>query len=268
MSARVEATTRPPLVWAESDIVGALVSGRWTIHTYSMIETVDLVMNGIALVARDIPLAHAQSLAQRLQNALDGAPDHAPAEIRAETNQSAREELEAERAKCLFTWNWRDEKLKCANNICLYHSGKLHGITLSELHAPDWEAARLASLTEGRAEALAELERQCTNCGTTLARCYDVSNPWATPRLIKCCPDCDHRAIAAVREMDRVHLPERVESQFKCGDAVEWFGHPAIIEAVTFRIDWDEPRYEIVIPSDGYQHHYDILGQSLKGASE
>ena len=54
---------------------------------------------------------------------------------------------------------------------------------------------------EGRAEGLAELERQCTNCGTTLARCYDVSNPWATPRLIKCCPDCDHRVIATVREM-------------------------------------------------------------------
>ena len=54
---------------------------------------------------------------------------------------------------------------------------------------------------EGRAEALAEVERQCTNCGTTLARCYDVSNPWATPRLVKCCPDCDHRAIATVREM-------------------------------------------------------------------
>ena len=36
--------------------------------------------------------------------------------------------------------------------------------------------------------------RQCANCGTTLTRCYDVSNPWAMPRMIKCCPDCDHRA--------------------------------------------------------------------------
>jgi len=37
---------------------------------------------------------------------------------------------------------------------------------------------------------------------------------------------------------------------------------------VKFFIYWDEPRYEIVIPSDEYQRHYDVLGQSLKGAGD
>lgn len=37
--------------------------------------------------------------------------------------------------------------------------------------------------------------RPCANCSTSLVRCYDVSNPWATPRKVKCCPDCDHRPV-------------------------------------------------------------------------
>jgi len=76
-------------------------------------------------------------------------------------------------------------------------------------------------------------------------------------------------ALREFRDAILASQPERVEPQFKCGDAVEWFGHAAIVEAVTFDINWgDEPRYEIVIPSDENQRHYDILGQSLKGAGE
>jgi len=55
--------------------------------------------------------------------------------------------------------------------------------------------------------------RPCANCGTTLTRCYDVSNPWAMPRMIKCCPDCDHRAPT---------LPSTVKVEMSVEDARAW----------------------------------------------
>lgn len=48
--------------------------------------------------------------------------------------------------------------------------------------------------------------RPCANCSTSLVRCYDVSNPWATPRKVKCCPDCDHRPVVVDEPVECDHV--------------------------------------------------------------
>ncbi len=49
------------------------------------------------------------------------------------------------------------------------------------------------------------------------------------------------------------------------GAEVTFCGVPAIVDAVTFRRDCPEPRYEIVVPSDEDQRHYDLRADQLGG---
>lgn len=57
---------------------------------------------------------------------------------------------------------------------------------------------------------------------------------------------------------DAILTSEPPENRFACGDSVTYGGVPARVEAVTFRVDWSSPRYEIVVPSDENQRHYDV----------
>jgi hypothetical protein len=54
----------------------------------------------------------------------------------------------------------------------------------------------------------ARLVRLCAYCNCSLVRCYDVSSPWAMPRMIKCCPDCDHRDALLADSPEVGEIPE------------------------------------------------------------
>lgn len=60
-------------------------------------------------------------------------------------------------------------------------------------------------------------------------------------------------------------LPDESDA-LHCGDVLMWHGTPAIVDSVTFRRDWTEPEYEIVVPSDENQRYYGVSWNAILAA--